>query len=74
MSPFPAAFSREVRAQSKSVLYSSETVVAVLASEPLIMPALGAVSGMVKTRGSGVGKAPDVGFKGGYVEFRGKRM
>jgi hypothetical protein len=39
-----------------------------------MVPSLGAVSGMVKTMGSGMGGAPGVGREGVMLEVRGKRM
>lgn len=72
--PLPAIFRRVERAQSKSVLYSSETAAAAFASAPVMVPGLGAVCGMVKTRVSGVGGALVEGFEGVIVEFLGKRM
>lgn len=38
------------------------------------MPGLGALSGMVKTMGSGMGGAPAWGLEGDIMESRGKRM
>jgi hypothetical protein len=38
------------------------------------VPGLGALTGMVNTIGSGVGGAPAIGFEGGIIEFRGKRI
>ena len=37
------------------------------------MPGLGALSGIVKTMGSGIGELPDVGLDGVMMEPRGKR-
>ncbi len=70
---FPTAFRRVEIAQFKRVLKSSETADAAAASRPLMVPGLGALSGMVKTRGSGVGGEPGAGFEGVYIEFLGKR-
>jgi hypothetical protein len=41
---------------------------------PDIVPAFGATSAIVNTRGSGVGGAPGIGFVGEMVELEGKRM
>lgn len=71
---FPAVLNLALRAQSKSDLKSSETADAATASRPAIVPGLGALSGIVKTMGSGVGGAPATGFEGGIIEFRGKRI
>ena len=38
-----------------------------------MVPGLGGVEGMVKTRGSGVGGASGDGLEGGMREVRGKR-
>jgi hypothetical protein len=43
-------------------------------SSPLMVPGLGAVSGMVKTMGSGIGGAPGAGREGVMLDVRGKRM
>ena len=53
-----AAFSRAESAQSKRVLRSSDTAAAAMASEPPIALGFGAVSGIVKTRGSIGGGGP----------------
>jgi len=39
-----------------------------------MVPGLGAMSGMVKTMGSGMGVAPGAGREGVMLEVRGKRM
>lgn len=44
------------------------------ASSPLTVPGLGALSGMVKTMGSGVGRVFTAGLEGDMVESLGKRM
>lgn len=53
---------------------SSATADAAAASGPLIVPGFGALSGMVKTMGSGVGGAPVAGRVGVIMEFLGKRI
>lgn len=39
-----------------------------------MVPAFGALSGMVKTIGSGIGGLPGLGFAGVMIEEVGKRM
>lgn len=70
--PFPAAFNLVVIAQLKSVFESSDTAAAAPASSPPIVPAFGAASEIVKTKGSGMGGAPSTRREGVVVEFRGK--
>lgn len=45
-----------------------------MASRPEIEPGFGAESGIVKTRGSGMGAESGRGLPGVMVEWRGKRM
>jgi hypothetical protein len=47
---------------------------AVAASRPEIEPGFGAESGMVKTRGSGVGVESGRGLEGVIAELRGKMI
>lgn len=53
---------------------SSDTAAAAAASRPLIVSGFGALSGIVKTMGSGVGEEPAAGRVGVIMEFLGKRM
>jgi hypothetical protein len=72
-SVLPAALNLVDSAQSNSVLESSETVEAVAASAPPIVPGFGAASAIVKTRGSGIGGAPTAGRDGVKLEFLGNK-